>query len=88
MGSGQDKYEKRHKAQGARCRGKKHGAEKLSSHRASRHMPSASVGQYARLSFVVRVKGTKDGARKPALPYRATLTGLPCGVGDITDIRP
>ena len=70
MGSAQDKYEKRHKAQGARCRGKKHGAEKLSSHLASRHMPSASVGHYARLSFVVTGKGPENGARKPPLPSR------------------
>jgi hypothetical protein len=49
---GQAKISKR-KAQGSRRKGKKHGAEKLSSHRASRHMPSASVGHYATLSFVV-----------------------------------
>jgi hypothetical protein len=38
-------------------------ALELSSHRASRHVPSASLGHYASLSFVVIGRGQRIGDR-------------------------
>ena len=40
-------------------------------------LPPASLGHYAALSFVVLGRGTKNGARLPALPSRSSHLAYP-----------